>query len=234
MLMISVKCSIQKNEVSYLDFKLWRFCLNFSFMGMTSLAWMFASAVEKRGWDSWQFCDQVCLKSLQITCKIEPNCARPRTQQNFVSCVSCMCAPPTKRSSSQLLFFWGCQSACEFWCCDAIVLEKIRIYQCKPMSFFLWPLQFTICALLSSSSITSRKPLQFSPAWANWAEEEEGNTFSQVHGLRVLHYPVVLRIPAVTRGVYRRQLNTVFPADVKSVTGSLEKRKNKAIHSKKN
>lgn len=61
-----------------------------------------------------------------------------------------------------------------------------------------------------------------------------GHTFSQVHGLRVMHYPVILRIPAFIRGIYLRQLNTVFPTNVKNVTGSLEKKeKNKAIHYKK-
>lgn len=58
-----------------------------------------------------------------------------------------------------------------------------------------------------------------------------GNTFSQVHGLRVMHYPVVLGIPALITGIYLRQLNTVFPTDVKNVTGSLEKKKIKATHS---
>jgi len=62
-----------------------------------------------------------------------------------------------------------------------------------------------------------------------------GSTFGQVHGLRVMHYPVILRIPAFIRGIYLGQLNTVFPTDVKNVTGSLENKKEKikAIHSKK-
>lgn len=52
-----------------------------------------------------------------------------------------------------------------------------------------------------------------------------GNTFSQDHGLRVMHYPVILGIPAFIRGINLRQLNIGFAPDVENVTGSLEQRK---------
>lgn len=92
-------------EWAYLDFKLWRFCLNFSFMGITSLAWMLARAGEKGGYDSWWLCDEMCLKCLQIICRGELNCACPRRWP----AVSQVCVPHslTDSSSSQLLFLWG-------------------------------------------------------------------------------------------------------------------------------
>lgn len=91
---------------------------------------------------------------------------------------------------------------------------------------------FIICILPSSrAKSTSEKPSQFSPSEAAKAEGGKGgsNTFSQVHGLRVMHQPVIGRVPAFLRGVDVRQLNTVSPTDVKNVTGSLDKktRKNK-------
>lgn len=100
---------------------------------------------------------------------------------------------------------------------------------CKPMSFCLWPLYFIICILSSSrTNITSRKTFIVQTYLKQNGQRKwkvGGHTFSQVHGLRVMHYPVILRIPAFIRGIYLRQLNTVFPTNVKNVTGSLEKKK---------
>lgn len=49
-----------------------------------------------------------------------------------------------------------------------------------------------------------------------------------------MHYPVALGVPALSTGVQLRQLNTGSPTDVKNITGSLEKIKNKPIHGKNN
>lgn len=125
-----------------------------------------------------------------------------------------------------------CLKEHQFCSSDVTALETIMIYAVQTNVFFFS--DHCIVWILSSS----RTNITFRNLYSSHLPEANGqrevNTFSQVHGVRVVHYPVALGVPAVSTGVQLRQLNTGSPTDVKNVTGSLEKIKNKAIHGKIN
>lgn len=58
---------------------------------------------------------------------------------------------------------------------------------------------------------------QTSPVWCR-----EAGTFVEVQRLRVLHEPVVVRVPGHIGGVELGDLNAVFASDIERLTGCLE------------